>query len=155
MMYALLPFIFAVFWTGLNAVQSTQNANSTPPATQIIANTSGQSFYAYRNAVLTYSIAHPATTGNIATGSLTLPPGALPSGIGNNIATSGNGRIVYAWATLPPNVVNTLVQGLQGDPSIGTVNGTQWISPVYGPQTVTVPNYVPNGAALSIQKIGN
>lgn len=157
MMYALLPLFLSIFFSGLIALQDTTNQNALPPTKQLLADNSGQAFLAYRNALLTYITANPTLTGTIATNLLTLPAGqTLPPGTSNNvIVTPGGGRIIYAWATLPPNTLNTLSNLQSGDPSLGLVNGTQWISPAYGIQATVVPAYVPNGSVLSILQIGN
>ncbi len=158
MIYALYTFSIALFWTGLISVQNTTNQSAQPSTVQTIADNAGITFLAYRNALLTYITANPTLTGTIATNTLALPAGlTLPPGTGNNViaTASGNGRIIYAWATLPTGTLATLTNAQQGDPSLGIVNGTQWISPVYGPNAAVAPVFAPNRSTLSVQQIGN
>jgi hypothetical protein len=68
---------------------------------------------------------------------------------------SGNGRIIYSWAQDYPGMDYAAVQLTGGDASIGQVSGTQWISPTYGVQALTVPGFVPDGDILSVVQIGS
>ena len=166
MIFWLMPIIVAVFWAGMNSLAQYQSAQNAPPTTQTAAQSQAASFVGYRNAVGSYVAANPAFTGSVPTSSLApwLAPGqSLPNGAGNQVAAtpSGNGRIIYSWAqTFPlqganPGVTNAAAQLTGGDASIGLVAGTQWISPIYGVQALTVPAFVPDGDILSVVQTGS
>lgn len=160
MIFWLMPIIVVVFWAGMNSIAEYQSAQNVPPATQTVAQSQAASFVGYRNAVGSYMQANPTFTGNIPSSSLSawLAPGQpLPNGAGNQVVAtpSGNGRILYSWAQDYPGMDYAAVQLTGGDASIGQVSGTQWISPTYGVQALTVPGFVPDGAILSVVQIGS
>ncbi|MBY0579741.1 MAG: hypothetical protein K2P57_11925 [Burkholderiales bacterium] len=82
---------------------------------------------------------------------------SLPIGAGNQVTAtaSGNGRIIYAWSTAFPGRPYAAIQLTGGDASIGLVASTQWISPIYGVQALTVPAFVPDGDILSVVQTGS
>lgn len=149
MAFLMLPIIVVVFFFSLAQDQAQRvqfMASSEAPSAQV----EGQVFIAYRNACANYAIANSAFTGSIPQNAVPMPPGILiPSGYANTVAAVGGGRQVRVWANLPSGSVYQAVNALGGDMSIGQVQGTQWVSPVYGNLGVT-PTGVPSGDALSV-----
>lgn len=162
MIYWLLPIVFSVFYIGLNSLGALQAQRSDIPAAQVVAEVSGQAFAAYRNAVTNYMIANPTFTGSsVPAASLTpyLAPGQpIPAGATNSVgSTPSGGHVIYAWIQMPPGSGFSMVKSLGGDASIGIVNGSQWVSPVYGVEG-SVPislGPLPSGTVLSIIQIGS
>ena len=166
MIFWLMPMIVVVFWAGMNTLAEYQSVQNVSPAAQTAAQSQAATFVGYRNAVGSYVAANPAFTGSVPTSSLAfwLAPGQpLPNGSGNQVVAtpSGNGRIIYSWAQASPlqgaspGMTYAAAQLTGGDASIGQVSGTQWISPIYGVQALTVPAFVPDDDVLSVVQTGS
>lgn len=159
MIFWILPMLLSVFLVGAGMLVHGQADAVLPPAAQTSAIAMGQSFVAYRNAVVAYVTQNPTFTGSVPAGSLALPGGMpLPPGAGNQVTAtpSGAGRIITSWAALPPSAaIYYTVKGMDGDETLGLAPiGTQWESPVYG-NMGSLPVQVPNGDAVSVVQIGN
>lgn len=153
-------FLIAVFsmLTGLVSVATLNSKATIPSSTALQSSANADVFVSYRNALTQYVTANKSFTGQITTSVIqsSLAPGqSIPTGFSNIVVAtaSGNGRIVYTWASLPQGAIYDVVKVLQGDPSVGVVSGTQWISPAYG-VLGTPPAYVPDQAVLSAVQIG-
>ncbi len=166
MIFWLMPMVVVVFWAGMNSLAEYQSAQNAQPTTQTTAQSQAASFVGYRNAVGNYVAANPSFTGSVPASSLAswlAPWQSLPNGVGNQVTAtpSGNGRIIYSWAQASPllgaspGMTYAAAQLTGGDASIGQVSGTQWISPIYGVQALTVPAFVPDGDILSVVQIGS
>lgn len=158
MIFSIFMLAVFVFYTGLTSLFSLQSSSTVPPTAILQSVSEAQLFTSYRNAVTAYALSHSSVTGTVPVASIqgSLAPGqVMPSSYTNNIVltSSGKGQIIYAWGSLAQSSVYQIVNALQGDPSIGTVSGTQWISPVYG-SLGTPPAYVPDKSVLSVVQIG-
>lgn len=160
MFFALMPLMFALMWAGLVDIEQYQSAAMLPGKAGVAALSSGQLFLMYRNAVGSFEAANPTFTGVVSVTSLApwLAPGSpIPPGFGAEITAtpSGNGKIMYAWAQEAAGEALAIVRATGGDASVGTVSGVDWISPVYGVESTSVPSFVPNGSLLSIIQTGS
>lgn len=159
MIFWILPALLAAFMVSVQDMARHQSVAVLPPATQISAAATGQYFVAFRNAVNAYVTANPTFTGSVPYSSLALP-GGMPmlQEAGNQVTAtaSGNGRIIVCRAALPAFALFQTVKNMDGDETLGLVNGTQWSSPVYGPMG-ELPSgiQVPDGDAVSVEQIGN
>lgn len=149
MAFLMLPVIVVVFFFSL-AQDQAQRVQFMASSEVHSAQVEGQVFIAYRNACANYAVANSAFTGSIQQNVVPMPPGvSIPSGYANTVVAVSGGRQVWVWASLPSGSVYQAVKALGGDMSIGQVQGTQWVSPVYG-NLGAAPAGVPSGDALSI-----
>lgn len=175
MVWALLPLLFFSFILGIIAIERDLASIKPPAAPETVsADTAGQEFMAYRNAVIAYaetkmgSDSYPYTP--VQTNSLGLSPSvlsALPADASNMIAypvqePSANiipsaqaaadyGYYVCVWMKVPAAEISRTVSELGGDLTIGTVlkGGDSWRQAGPQGQVLTIPDTCLSGVKLN------
>jgi hypothetical protein len=165
MRFAVLSLLFFIWIIGMGALEHDWTSSTTDTRSNISAAASAQMFVAYRDAILTYLENHPnvpATSGTIATTSITLPNGVtaaqLPTGISNYVVVTSTTRTVYVYEPAVPGIVQAWNQEFPGDESFGTVSRPatlEWESAAGGVMSA-IPAAVPAvaGDAISVFQIG-
>lgn len=154
----ILPMIMFVAFLGLNATSAfyEKKLSSQPPAAA--AATSAQNFISYKNAVVNFLHANPGFTGTIPAQSLAMyMPGVQTSALssmGNSIVNNPAGGAtitVYAQAMVP-GVTAAALSVSQGDASIGTSVGGQWVSAV-SPAASGIQTGLPDGTLTYVMQV--
>lgn len=154
----ILPMIIFVAFLGLNVTSAfyEKRLSSQPPAAA--AATGAQNFISYKNAVVNFLRANPGFSGTIPAQSLAMyMPGVQPgslSEMGNNIAINPSGGvtiIAYVQAMVPGTAAAALSVS-QGDASIGTSVGGQWVS-VVSPAASGVQTGLPDGTLTYVMQV--
>lgn len=158
------PLVAVFMAASLFATYAHINRTVTPSAYVEQMSASASTFLAYRDAVTSYMLANPSFTGSIPPSSLAvqLPASFFSTGTGGNAAgnfvsaVGSSGRVVTCWASLPPGTAQQAMTKAGIDPSIGTSNGSGWVSLAPGsaatPVALTTP--VPAGDVVSVIQIG-
>lgn len=158
-MFEIIIIIFVAVASGLVTMERGRVHATSPnvQATQSVA--TGQSFMAYRTAVVRYSENNGGFRGAVPVAGLNWPAGltakTAPRGAANEIIAGPNGsRIVCAWAKARSGTAARLAGAYAGDETIGVSNGVDWSTPaggVMGPLPVSVPA----GDIVSVVKLGS
>lgn len=157
MVWALLPLLFFSFILGIIAIERDLASIKPPAAPETVsADTAGQEFMAYRNAVIAYAEARFTQQFNsvppnpIPVSDLTFQTAGLPSSFLSDLSADGasniignpepvngvsptpqmaaNGYYVCVWMKVPAAEISQTVNELGGDLTIGTVlsSRTTW-----------------------------
>ena len=149
------PLIFAAVLLGFAALFGQESKVGAINTIQVQAQSDGQSFLAYRNAVMTYQQNNPTFTGIV-------PNSALGSGfsssflglVGNKVVSTGvrNGRVVICYGNFARTVAAQAAIASNNDASFGISNGTTWISAAVGASTVAMPlaSAIPSGNVVAV-----
>lgn len=100
----------------------------------------------YRNYVVNYAIAHPATTGAVADASLGLPAWLTKASGVANYVTGGKGYVYYT--NPPPELVQRLMSDSKNSILVGINQGGYVTNPLSGVSTIPVPAAIPAGAVV-------
>lgn len=151
----LAPLIFAAVLLGFSALFSQESRVASINPTQAQLQSNGQSFVAYRNAVMTYQQNNPTFTGSV-------PVGVLGNGfsntflgqVGNIVVPTGarNGRVVLCYGNFPRSIAAQAAIATNNDVSFGISNGTTWTSAAVGapPVAMPLPTTIPSGYVVSV-----
>lgn len=149
------PLIFAAVLLGFAALFGQESKVGAINTIQVQAQSDGQSFLAYRNAVMTYQQNNPTFTG-------TVPNSSLGSGfsssflglVGNKVVSTGvrNGRVVICYGNFARTVAAQAAIASNNDASFGISNGTTWTSAAVGASTVAMPlaSAIPSGNVVAV-----
>jgi hypothetical protein len=120
-------------------------------------NADAQFFLNYRQAVMAYVQANPASTGTIPASSLatyeTQPfSSTFLALVGNNVTTTVNGPEVTVYGAMPAGVLTVILNQSGDDASIGLSSGTTWTSQANGVVATAqpLPVAVPSGDIVSV-----
>lgn len=153
----LAPIVAVVVTLGLWAQYQNVNSMVTPSKYTVQSTTDATTFLAYRNAVMAFMSANPGFTGSVPITSLAVQ---IPTsfGAGNYVSAFGTtGRTITCWASVPPGTVQQAVTQAGVDPSLGTSNGSTWVSAAPGANAtpVALSTPVPAGDIVSVIQIGS
>lgn len=141
----LAPLIFAVVLLGLGALFNQESKVTAINTTAAQAQNDGQSFLAYRNAVMTYQQNNPTFTGVVpgtTVNSLAGPFSAtFLAKVSNIVVATGlrNGRVVICSGTFAHSVAGQAAVAANNDASFGISNGPTWTSAGVGASTLAMP----------------
>jgi hypothetical protein len=150
-MYAIWAVIVFVTLTGAYALLGSETA---PPVPSAAAANLASSMSVYRQAVVSFALNHPAFTGSVPVGSLSLPAGTQSSPWQNYVVPNGTVTgslvVVYGTSSSSGSAAADVEQLAQGSALAGVaLSGT-----VQSPGNPQVPlpaalvNSVPNGALV-------
>lgn len=149
------PLIFVAVLLGFAALFGQESKVAAINTIQAQAQSDGQTFLAYRNAVMTYQQNNPTFTG-------TVPNSALGSRftssylglVANKVVSTGvrNGRVVICYGNFSRGVAEQAAIASNNDASFGVSNGTTWTSAAVGASTTTMPlaAAIPSGNVVSV-----
>jgi hypothetical protein len=159
----LAPMVVVFMSLALWGVYKNDTRLITPPTYTLQMNSDATTFLAYRNAVTSYMHSNPGFRGTVPAASIS---GQFPAvffattgGAASNYvsSTGGSGYVISCWAKLSTGTVYQAVTQAGGDASIGTSNGSTWVSAAPGvvttPVALTTP--VPAGDIVSVIQIGS
>ena len=154
------PLIFAVTLFGLLAIYSQEASVSQINTTTASHMNYGQSFLAYRNAVMTYQQNNPSFTGTIPASTIAAMGGftsTFLSQVSNVVVATGarNGRAVICYGSFGTGAQSIAEQASiasNNDVSFGISNGATWTSAAVGASTTAIPlaTSIPAGNAVSV-----
>lgn len=145
--FVLLGFVAIALIAG----EIARNEIITKGAWPVVSDATGPSlaFLAYKNAVQLYVTRNPGVSGSIPSYALSLDASTLTTiSPGNQVIRTGNGTQVITWTAPQPGLLPAVLQGADGDTSIGTSTGTRWSTPTAGDMG-PLPIQVPSGDVVS------
>lgn len=145
--FALLGFVVIALIAG----EIARHEAITKGAWPVASNATGPSlaFLAYKSAVQLYVTRNPGTSGSIPLYALSLDASSITTiSPGNQVIRTGGGTQVITWTASQPGLLPAVIQGSDGDASIGTSTGTRWSTPTAGDMG-PLPIQVPSGDVVS------
>ncbi len=159
--FILLPLVVLSWLIGMLAIQDTYTEAGLPQAMVEKAELSGQTFVAYRDAVVNYQKNNPTFIGSVSAEALAAQ-GNLFSAVfldsaGNDITPAGvAGRIITSYAELPTGAINAALDMTENDASFGiALTNKAWMSSVHSTTSMPLATSVPSGALVSVVQVGN
>lgn len=159
MRLTLLPALVAAFFMGMYAMDNTRTANTAQRPATTRALQAGETFIAYRDAVMTFMQNNPAYTGSVTAAQLLAQGNSFSASFlalaGNSITATGvGGRVLTAYATLPAGSLAAAGTSSTFDASFGQAAGSNWLSIAPGATSQPLASAVPNGSIVSVIQIG-
>ena len=139
------PLIFSVMLLGFLAIFGQESKVAAINTTSAQIQSNGQSFLAYRNAVMTYQQNNPSFSGTVPVAQITAIGGAFSSSflgqVNNVVIATGvrNTRVVICYAPFTQSVAEQASIAANNDASFGISNGTTWTSSAVGASRVSMP----------------
>jgi hypothetical protein len=139
------PLIFSVMLFGFLAIFGQESKVAAINTTSAQIQSNGQSFLAYRNAVMTYQQNNPSFSGTVPVAQITSIGGAFSSSflgqVNNIVVATGvrNTRVVICYAPFSRGVATQASIAANNDASFGVSNGTTWTSASVGASTTAMP----------------
>lgn len=153
------PLIVSVFLLGFLAMFAQESKVGSISSTQIAAQSSGQSFLAYRNAVMTYQQNNPTFVGSVPSASVAAIGGSFStsflSQVSNVVVATGNrsGRVVICYGPFTQSVAMEAAQAANNDASFGISSGTSWKSVAVGASNTAIALATPITAGYVVSVI--
>lgn len=159
MYFGFLAIAVFGFFVALVGEDSARARHLLPATSTLQANFDGNTFVSYRNAVALYVKNNPTHTGTVSATALNAQGTSFPTQFlaiaGNGVTSTGvNGRVVTSYAVLPTGAMATIKQATENDASFGYAAGTNWISNLPASTASPLPVAVPNGAVVSVIRVG-
>lgn len=139
------PLIASLFLVGFLAIFAQESRVASISSTAIAAQSTGQSFLAYRNAVMTYQQNNPTFLGTIPAATIAAIGGPFSASfltqVSNVVVSTGirNGRVVICYGPFTQSVAAEAAQAANNDASFGVSNGATWTSAAIGAPTTAMP----------------
>ena len=139
------PLIFSVMLLGFLAIFGQESKFAAINNTSAQMQSNGQSFLAYRNAVMTYQQNNPGFAGVVPVAQITSIGGAFSSSflaqVNNVVVATGvrNTRVVICYGPLSQGVAEQASIAANNDASFGISNGTTWTSAAVGASRASMP----------------
>lgn len=139
------PLIASLFLVGFLAIFAQESRVASISGTQVAAQSTGQSFLAYRNAVMTYQQNNPTFLGTVPSATIAAIGGPFSSSfltqVSNVVVSTGirNGRVVICYGPFTQSVAAEAAQAANNDASFGVSNGATWTSAAIGAPTTAMP----------------
>ncbi|MBU3640988.1 hypothetical protein [Polynucleobacter sp. Fuers-14] len=139
------PLIFSVMLLGFLAIFGQESKFAAINTTSAQMQSNGQSFLAYRNAVMTYQQNNPGFAGVVPVAQITSIGGAFSSSflgqVNNVVIATGvrNTRVVICYGPFTQSVAEQASIAANNDASFGISNGTTWTSAAVGASRVSMP----------------
>lgn len=152
-----MPLVVLSAFVGLIAMQAHHTQAITPSVQAERSELDGQSFLAYRDAVLSFVQSNPSFTGSIPVSyfSNKFPTKFLQNAAHHVSATSsGNGRIITCYAALSSGALHAARLASDNDASLGRSFGTYWVSAVDATHAEPLALTIPSGNVVSVIQIG-
>lgn len=158
--FMFLPIAALSFFIALIAVEQSHSTSIYPVQKTVQAELAGETFVAYRNAVMIYQQLNPSFTGTVSNSALAAQGSTFSteflSAAGNAITNSGtNGKVITAFATLPYGSLKKALDKTENDWSFGISSDGNWTSAAPNATPVPLAITVPNGSVVSVVQIGN
>lgn len=152
------PLIFSAALLGLLAIFGQESKVGAINTTSAQIQNSGQSFLAYRNAVMTYQQNNPSFTGTVPSSVISSIGGPFSSAflaqVSNVVVATGarNGRVVICHGPFTQSVAEQASVAANNDASFGISTGTTWTSAAVGAATTAMPlaTAIPSGNIVSV-----
>ena len=139
------PLIFSVMLLGFLAIFGQESKVAAINTTSAQLQSNGQSFLAYRNAVMTYQQNNPSFSGTVAVAQIASIGGAFSSSflgqVSNVVVATGarNTRVVICYGSFAQSVAAQAAIAANNDASFGVSNGATWTSAAVGASTTPMP----------------
>lgn len=152
------PLIASLFLVGFLAIFAQESRVASISSTAIAAQSTGQSFLAYRNAVMTYQQNNPTFLGTIPAATIAAIGGPFSASfltqVGNVVVSTGyrSGRVVICYGPFNGSVAKEAALAANNDASFGISNGTSWVSSAIGAPATAMPlaTAIPAGNTVSV-----
>lgn len=149
------PLIFAAVLLGFAALFGQESKVAAINTIQAQAQNDGQTFLAYRNAVMTYQQNNPTFTGTVPNSALGVSFTSNFLGqVGNKVVSTGvrDERVVICYGNFARTVAAQAAIASNNDASFGISNGTSWTSAAVGASTAAMPlaTAIPSGNIVSV-----
>jgi hypothetical protein len=153
--FYLWPLMVMLFLLSLVGIERNRSVQSAPAPVVTQAVQAGQAFVAYRNAVMVYQDQHHSFVGTVPANQLGQFSADFLAVAGNAVtATGATGRIITCYAALPTGALAVVLDVTDHDASFGIASGTTWTSLAPGATAQPLAVTVPNGAVVSIFRMG-
>jgi len=139
------PLIFSVMLLGFLAIFGQESKVAAINTTSAQLQSNGQSFLAYRNAVMTYQQNNPSFSGTVPVAQIASIGGAFSSSflgqVSNVVVATGvrNTRVVICYGPFTQSVAEQASIAANNDASFGVSNGATWTSSAVGASTTAMP----------------
>jgi len=139
------PLIFSVMLLGFLAIFGQESKVAAINTTSAQLQSNGQSFLAYRNAVMTYQQNNPSFSGTVPVAQITSIGGTFSSSflgqVSNVVVATGvrNTRVVICYGPFTQSVAEQASIAANNDASFGVSNGATWTSSAVGASTTAMP----------------
>ena len=139
------PLIFSVMLLGFLAIFGQESKVAAINTTSAQLQSNGQSFLAYRNAVMTYQQNNPSFSGTVPVAQIASIGGAFSSSflgqVNNVVVATGvrNTRVVICYGPFTQSVAEQASIAANNDASFGVSNGATWTSSAVGASTTAMP----------------
>ena len=139
------PLIFSVMLLGFLAIFGQESKVAAINTTSAQLQSNGQSFLAYRNAVMTYQQNNPSFSGTVPVAQITSIGGTFSSSflgqVSNVVVATGvrNTRVVICYGPFTQSVAEQASIAANNDASFGVSNGATWTSAAVGSSTTAMP----------------
>lgn len=139
------PLIVSLFLMGFLAMFAQESKVASISSTSVATQNNGQSFLAYRNAVMTYQQNNPSFTGTVSNTIISGIGGPFSSSfltiVGNVVVSTGvrNGVVVICYGSFTQSVAKEAALASNNDASFGISNGSTWTSAAVGASTASMP----------------
>ena len=153
----LVPLVVIVLMISLLATYQNNTKLVTPQPYTLQMNNDATTFLAYRNSVTSYLQVNPSFTGSVPAASLPAQfSTAFLAGAGNFVTATGTGTVITCWAKVANGAAQQAMTLAGVDPSIGTSNGSTWVTaaPAAVVAPVVLTTTVPAGDIVSVIQIG-
>lgn len=158
--FMLLPIAALSFFIALIAVEQSHSNSISPIQKTVQAELAGETFVAYRNAVMIYQQSNPSFSGVVSNAALAGQGSTFSTEFlntaGNAITNVGtNGKVITAFAVLPSGSLKAALNKTDNDWSFGISSNNSWTSAAPGATPIPLATTVPNGSVVSVIQIGN
>lgn len=139
------PLIASVFLLGFLAMFAQESKVASISSTQVATQSTGQSFLAYRNAVMTYLQNNPTFLGAVPSTAISSIGGSFSptflTQVSNVVVSTGTarGRVVICYGPFTRSVAMEAAQAANNDASFGISNGATWTSAAVGAPASAMP----------------
>lgn len=155
------PLIASVFLLGFLAIFIQESQVTAMSSSALATQNSGQTFVAYRNAVMTYQQNNPSFVGTVPNATIGVTgaqfSAAFFSRVSNVVVATGvrNGRVVICYGSFVQSVATQAALASNNDASFGVANGTTWISAAVGAPITPMPlaSNIPSGNIVSVMEV--
>lgn len=158
--FMFLPIAALSFFIALIAIEQNHSTSIAPMQKQVQAEIAGETFVAYRNAVMVYQQLNPSFTGTVSNAALAAQSNTFSaeflsqaSNAITNVGTSG--KVITSFATLPSGALKAALNKTDNDWSFGVSANTNWTSAAPNANPVPLATTVPTGSVVSVIQIGN